>query len=283
MIVRGIFILTLTTFIWGTTFVVTKEALVGFSPAALIFARFLVAGLVFLPFVRSGQKLWFAATELGVWLWLGFATQTIGLRYTTVSRSAFITALHVIFVPALVGWLGRRSRPMVWVAAGIAVVGVGLLSHDGSPPNRGDLWTLACAVCWALYITRLETFTARLPSLTLTAAHVWVVVVLSAIWVGVSRQPIGPIPWKAILYLGLAATAATTWFQTMGQKWVPAPQAAVLYCLEPVWAALFGWIILHETLGPLGWAGAALILLAATLTQVSAWVNGERSTEDSTA
>ena len=126
--------------------------------------------------------------------------------------------MHVIFVPALAGLLGRGSRVVIWLAAGMAVLGVGLLSHDGSPPNVGDGWTLACAVVWAIYITRLETLTSKLPSTALTAAHLWVVVVLSAGWMAVAREPVGAIPWKAILYLGLAATAATTWFQTIGQK-----------------------------------------------------------------
>src|SRR5690349_13276059 len=110
---RGVAILTATTLIWGTTFVVTKESLNGQFPASdLVFARFLVAGLTFLPFLRGGRKLWLAAIELGVLLWLGFALQTIGLRYTTATRSAFFTSMHVILVPAFSGLLGRSARPL---------------------------------------------------------------------------------------------------------------------------------------------------------------------------
>jgi drug/metabolite transporter (DMT)-like permease len=266
--IRGVLILTLATFIWGTTFVVTKQALRGFPTSALVLARFLIAAIVFSPFLRFGRKLWAAAIELGVWLWMGFATQTIGLRYTSVGRSAFITSLHVIFVPVFAGMLGRGSRITIWIAAVIALLGVGLLSNDGSPPNVGDLWTLICAITFALYITRLEAFTAVLPTAALTAAHLWIVVVFSAAWIGFEHPAIGPVPWRAILYLGLAATAATTWLQTLGQKSVSAPHAAVLYTLEPVWAVFFGWLILNEKLGVRGWSGAILILIAAGLTQV---------------
>jgi drug/metabolite transporter (DMT)-like permease len=267
---RGVALLSFTTFLWGTTFVVTQGALdhAHIPASELVLGRFLVAGIVFLPFLKLGKKLWLAAIELGITLWAGFATQTIGLKYTTVDRSAFITSMHVIFVPVLAGLMGRSTRWIVWLAAGVALGGVYLLSHDGKPPNRGDAWTLACAMVWALYIARLENFTAVLPSKALTAAHLWVVVILSAFWTagtGISHEK---LPWGAILYLGLAATAATTWFQTIGQKWVSAPQAAVLYTLEPLWAALFAWIVLHNVLGMQGRIGGALILAAAILTQV---------------
>jgi drug/metabolite transporter (DMT)-like permease len=267
---RGVLILTLITFIWGTTFVVVKLALNGFPPGALVLARFLIAAVIFSPFIQFNRKLWFAAIELGVLLWIGFATQTIGLRYTSVARSAFITSLHVIFVPAFAGILGRGPRLAVWLAAAMALLGVGLLSHDGSPPNVGDLWTAACALAWAIYITRLETFARTLPSKPLTAAHLWVVAVLSAAWSWKSHESFAHVPWMAVVYLGIAATAATTWLQTVGQRWVSAPQAAVLYTMEPVWAAGFGWIILGERFGVLGWIGAALIIVAALMTQMPA-------------
>jgi drug/metabolite transporter (DMT)-like permease len=267
---RGVALLSFTTFLWGTTFVVTQGALrnTHIPASELVLGRFLVAGIIFLPFLRLGKKLWLAAIELGVTLWAGFATQTIGLKYTSVDRSAFITCMHVIFVPVLAGFMGRSTRWIVWLAAGIALLGVWLLSNDGSPPNRGDLWTLACAIVWAVYIARLENFTAVLPSKPLTAAHLWVVVILSAGWTagtGVSHEP---LPWKAIVYLGLVATAATTWFQTIGQKWVSASQAAVLYTLEPLWAALFAWIVLGNVPGVQGRIGGALILGAAMMTQI---------------
>jgi drug/metabolite transporter (DMT)-like permease len=247
---------------------VTKTALPRIPSSELILGRFLIGGIVFLPFVRLGRRLWLAAAELGVLLWLGFATQTIGLNDTTVDRSAFITSLHVIFVPVFAGLLGRSTRKRVWFASLLALAGVYLLSHDGAPPNRGDWWTLACAISWAVYITRLETLTATLPSKPLTAAHLWVVVILSAVWTAFTGISHAPIPWAAMIYLGLFATAATTWLQTVGQKWVTAPQAAVLYTLEPVWASIFGWIFLSEVLGTRGRIGGAMILLAAILTQL---------------
>lgn len=269
----GVLLLILDTLIWGTTFVVTKKTLESFPSATLVFGRFLIAAILFSPFLRLGKKLWRAAVELGIFLWLGFATQTIGLRYTTVNRSAFITALNVIFVPILTAAFGEKIPWIIWLAAGMALGGVALLCNDGSPPNIGDAWTLACAAAWGLYIFRLEHFTRHLPSRPLTAAHLWVVMLLSAIWAlpgfsGHSGPAWSSVPWKSVIYLGVMATAITTWVQTYAQKSVSAPRAAVLYTLEPVWASLFGWWILGELPGALGWTGAAIIIIAAILAQL---------------
>jgi drug/metabolite transporter (DMT)-like permease len=129
------------------------------------------------------------------------------------------------------------------------------------------LWTLLCAITWAIYIARLEDFSVALPSRELTAASLWVVVIFGLGWTAFSHPAHGPIPWLAIVYLGLFATAITTWLQTLGQKWVSAPQAAVLYTLEPVWAALFSWRFHCGILGTAGLCGGATILAAAMLTQ----------------
>lgn len=94
------------------------------------------------------------------------------------------------------------------------------------------------------------------------------VVALSAGWTLSTGVSHGPIPWLAVIYLGLFATAATTFFQTLGQKWVSAPQAAVLFTVEPVWASIFGWIFLSQMLGIRGLIGGAMILGAAVSTQL---------------
>ncbi len=224
------------------------------------------------PFVRRGRRLWAAAVELGVLLWGGYATQTIGLRYTSVGRSAFLTSSGVVLVPVYTRLRGGRVGPMVWPAAAVAVAGVGLISHDlvGVPFNRGDVWTLACTVIWSAYIYRLEGFAAALPTAALTATHLLVVAALSLAWATFDGTlvPRTGYPVRPVLYLGLACTAATTWLQTLGQRWLPAARVAVLYTLEPVWAAAFGYALLGDRLGPRGLAGAALILTAAGLSQV---------------
>ena len=97
---------------------------------------------------------------------------------------AFITSLNVVFVPVLAASGGRHVSPRVWVAAALALLGTALLCNDGVRPNAGDVWTLVTAGTYAVYIIRLERFTARFPSMPLTATQLWAVAVLSAVWAG---------------------------------------------------------------------------------------------------
>ncbi len=265
---RGVLILVLVTLLWGTTFVVVKTAETQLAPSLLMLIRFGLATLVFLPFLRPRSGLWVIGLELGLWLWLGYATQAVGLRHTSASRSAFITSMNVIFVPLLAAIGGRRISGVTWLAALIAAGGAGLLTYDGAPPNIGDLWTAATAVVYALYILRLESFASRFNSLSLTAFQLLGVLAFSAVWASADHPaPSHPMPWLALLYLGVATTALTTWLQTLGQKSVSAPQAAIIFTLEPVWASICAFIYLHERFGPRGWIGAIAILAATLMSQ----------------
>jgi len=257
------------TAIWGSTFVVLKQSIASLPPTQLMLWRFSIASLALLPFVRKDKKLWLIGAELGLWVWAGYLTQLIGLQYTNVNRSAFITSLSVIFVPMLVVVEGRRVPPIIWLAAITALVGVGLLSYDGSAPNLGDAWTLSCAIIYAVFIYRLEWAARRFAPTSLIATSLIVVAILSAITLAFQLRAtsLAPIPWKAILYLGLIATAITTTLQALGQRYLPSPQVGVIYTLEPVFASFFGFLFMHELLGPRGYLGAALIVAAAVLCQ----------------
>ena len=268
---RGILILTLVTLIWGSTFVVVKSALAGFPPSLLMLLRFFLGALVFLPLLPRSRGAWLAGFELGFWAALGYATQTIGLLYTSAGRSAFITALSVVLVPLLAGLAGRRVRPLVWLGALASFVGVGLLAYDGSPPNAGDFWTLVTAVTYALYILALERHASRQDPLVLAFTQLAWLTVLVGAWSLVSgdlaRLANTPIPWAAVLYLTLAATSLTTWLMAIGQRAVSAPEAAVVYSMEPVWAALFAYLVLGERLGLQGWLGGLLVVAAVITAQ----------------
>ena len=270
---RGVPLVVLTTVLWGSTFVVVQRQLRSdVSADTILVGRFALATAVLLPFVRGGRRLWVASLELGGLLWAGYATQTWGLRYTTVGRSAFLTSAGVVLVPVYTKWAGGRVGRFVWPAAALSLLGVGLLSGDAiaGPFNRGDAWTLACTVIWSTYIYRLERHAAALPTMALTATHLLVVAVLTVGWSaahGTLRPPAAGYPWVAVVYLGLMTTALTTWLQTLGQRYVPAAEAAVLYTLEPVFASALGWWM-GDRLGPRGLVGAGLILAAAGLAQV---------------
>lgn len=278
------------TLIWGTTFVATRRLVAGeeaaLAPSAATFWRFLIASIAFWPFVRHvklSPSLLRIGLELSFWLWCGYATQALGLKYTTVNKSAFITSLNVIFVPLLTRATGRRVGWVIGSAAGLALCGVALLSYDGTPPNQGDVWTLACAITFAVYILRLEHFTARIEARALTAVQLWGVALFSFFWAaGDVATGAGWGHWTpgiavSILYLGLIATLLTTWLQTIGQQSVPGTHASLLYTTEPVFASFFAYLLFGEMLGTAGIAGAVLILIAAIYSQAWPMLQNRRS------
>ncbi len=264
---QGVLILAVVTVLWGTTFVVVKVAVGSLAPSLLVLLRFAIAAVLFLPWLRRDVGLWLAGLELGFWLWLGYASQTVGLTYTTADRSAFITALSVVMVPLIASRFGRRIGPVIWFSAILSLVGVGLLSHAGAPPNLGDLLTFVTALAYAGYILRLETYVVRYEALPLTAVQLVGVLPLTAIWVGLDHPSFTSIPWATVIYLGLVTTALSTWLQVLGQGRVSATEAAVIYTLEPVWASIFSFFLLRETLGVYGAVGAGLIVLATLFSQ----------------
>lgn len=278
----GVGLLLIVTLIWGTTFVATKSLVGGttpaMSPGGVTFWRFLIAAVCFLPFVLVRpwpRGLWRVGLELSFWLWAGYATQAIGLKYTSVSKSAFVTSLNVVFVPVLTVLAGRRVGWIVWLMVGVALAGAGLLSYDGSDPNIGDLWTLGCAITYAVYIVRLERYANRFPAGSLTMVQLLGVTAFSLPWMA-GEATIGGFGWGrwtpsvvlAIVYMGVIATLVTTWLQALGQRTVPGTHASLLYMTEPVFASAIAILFFDEQLGGKGWMGAGLILLAAIVSQV---------------
>src|SRR5699024_2620687 len=264
----GVMVLLVVSMLWGSTFEAIKGVVDHTAPSILILGRFLIAALVFLPWLPRRTAIWRAGLELGFWLCLAYATQTIGLQYTSASQSALIIVLNVILVPLLAALGGHRTTPPVWLSALLAILGVGLMTNGLSGLNIGDAWTLVCALGYAVYVLRLAAFARRFPVLALTGTQLCGVTLFALLWVGAEQPDFGDLPWAVLLYLGLATTALTTWLQTWGQRFIGAAEAAVIYTLEPVWAAVFAVVILAEFIGLLGWLGALLICIA---TLVSQW------------
>lgn len=285
--IKGVGILLVVTMIWGTTFVVVKQALDGVSASVLVWLRFALASLLFInQFKRLSRSSLLAGLELGAWLCLCYGTQAVGLQTTSPGRSAFITALFVVLVPLLSRWRGEAPSRREGLAALVALAGVGILSFDGGAPNAGDAITLLCAVGYAGYMMRLEHYNARHDAITLTVVQLLGVTAMASLWVGVdlvaleaTLPEVSALPWSRIVYLGVLATAVTTWMQTLGQRLVGPTRTALLYMLEPVWAALFAYVMLGHGLGWRGWLGACAILGATLMVELK---GARASTEQTT-
>lgn len=263
------------TAVWGATFVTVKDALDASDTFTFLALRF-AAGAVTAG-VLAARAPWrevlAPGAKLGVFLFGGYALQTLGLEYTSPSRSAFVTGLTVLFVP-FVSWSFTRARPptRAFVAPVIALGGLWVMTQIslGRAPPVGDLLTLGCAVLYAFHISLTTRLGAGLPAVALTAVQLAVVSALSAACLPFVETKFAPTPsyWGAVLFTGVVASAVAISVQVWAQKALSATRAAVIYSLEPVFALVWaaasgaGWPAMHELVG------GAVILLAVLVSEL---------------
>ncbi|MCS7286586.1 MAG: DMT family transporter [Anaerolineae bacterium] len=270
--------LLIVTAIWGSTFIVVKEAISCYPTFSFLSLRFFLAVLSFLPLLL-GSKNPFKAEEfkagflVGLFLFAGYAFQTMGLRFTTASKAGFITGLSVVIVPILSALFLSQSPPgRVWLGAGLAALGLAFLSLRGSLiPSYGDLLVLVCAVAYAAQIVALGKFAPRMRLFPLTFAQLLTVMFMSTIFALIFERPI-QIPTSkvigAALFTGIPATSLAFGVQTFAQRYTSPSHAALIFSAEPVFAALFAFLIAGEVLGTRELLGCLLILGAMLLAEM---------------
>ena len=260
------------TAVWGVTFPLVKQAVDRVPVYSFNGARFLLAavvlGLVSVPSVRRlGRTAWTHGTILGVALFAGYAFQTIGLQYTKSSNAGFVTGMFVVFTPLLSAALLRRG-PGRWAVVGVALAAIGLALLSLGPgfrPRLGDVIILGCALAFAAHIVGLGAWSSRHDAVGLTVVQLLVSGVLHSLFAltfEVGRQP---AVWDrsvigALLVTAVLASAAAFWIQTAAQRVIEPTRTAVILTMEPVFAGLFGYLLLGEGLTARGWFGCALIL-----------------------
>lgn len=259
------------TFIWGTTFPLTKFLGAMIDPVSLLFYRFALATLVLWGYLFWKRKDFFQGWKegaiLGVLLWLVFICQMVGLRDTTASNSGFITGLFVLTVP-LCGFLINRQAPtpMQSVGAVLALVGLWLITGGITSANRGDIITLGTAVSSGFYIVLAEPYTRRVQDIiVLTFQQFLICSFLSgfyAVATGLSFVIPNAMALFSGLYLTFFATLLCLLVQMWGQKHTTPIRATLIFALEPVIAAILAWAFLGEIFSFTQAIGGMLILLA---------------------
>ena len=282
----GLLALLLVTVVWGTTFPAMKLLTTELDALQIIWWRFLIALVVLGPLwwgMRRAETTWGCA--LGVLLFVAFWLQIEGLARTSSNRNAFVTGLNVLVVPLIaMAVLGRRYGWQLWAACAMALAGMVLMFHEDAPWNLGDTLTLASTLFYALYILTLEecarrTATQPLRATRMAAAQAAVMAVASTLvllvrdggsigWIA-SAEHLPTNAWVALVYLGLLASVLVVTLQAWGQQRVDAMRSAIVFGLEPVFAALTAWVLLGEQLGWAGLSGAALIVAALVFSQLS--------------
>lgn len=281
---KGEIALLTATLIWGATFTIIKNALHDVSPLVFISLRFTFAALILLPFLFKVLKgitkpVLLGGTLLGILYFLGFSTQTIGLNYTSATKSGFITGTFVIFTP-LLQIIIERKFPSFGSVMGIilSVTGLILLSSSGTSVlsvfteigenfNIGDFFTLLCAFFFSLYVVYLHIISKKFdykPLVFLQIAVTGILGVLAAFFLAVFglETPHLEITTNLIFavgYTSILATIITTIIMTKYQKLILPTRAGIIYALEPIFSAIVAFFVLNEKISNFGLIGGALI------------------------
>lgn len=254
--------------VWGGTFVPVAAALRAVPPFAFLAVRFLVALALLLPWAARAGGAWRRGLAPGLWLFLGYAGQTVGLTATTPARAGFLTGVSVVLVPWLAWWrLRQRPDGVALGAAAVALLGLGLLVRPEARPQPGDGLVLLGAVAFAMQIVETGRWAARTPPLALAAGQLAAVAAgsLGATLLFERADPAAfarPAVLGAVGLTAVLATAVAFAVQSWAQRWVPPAHAALLFAAEPVFAAAASALWAGERLPPSAWIGGALILLA---------------------
>jgi drug/metabolite transporter (DMT)-like permease len=264
------------TLIWGATFVVVKGALSDASPLPFIAVRFTLAGVLLLLLMGRGQadrQALVPGFVLGIFLFAGYLFQTTGLLYTTPSKSAFITGSAVILVPFMQVLHGFRLRGATIAGALLGLGGIYFLVLPSGlhAVNRGDVLTLFCALSFAIHIVLVGSYTRQFSFRHLVPVQILAVGLLAA--AALPLKPDFRLVWTVglILALLLTATLATGFafaVQNWAQQFTPPAHTALIFALEPVFAALTSRLVIGERFGGKVFLGAALILAGMVVSEI---------------
>lgn len=268
--------LIIVTFIWGSTFVIVKGALNDASPLPFLALRFTVAGVLLFFVLKSGfmdRRAVVPGLILGAFLFCGYIFQTCGLIYTTPPKAAFITGFSVILVPLIMLLQGARMNT--------ANIGGGLLGLAGlyflvlpsglSAVNRGDVLVLFGAISFALHIVLVGKYTLKFSFQHLVPLQILTVGVVSI--VALPFDPSLKLHWTGGLVLALTVTSIlATGFafsvQNWAQQYTPPAHTALIFALEPVFAAITSIVVVRERMGGKVIVGSGLILAGMVISEV---------------
>ena len=274
---RPLLALVAVTAVWGLTFVQVKDAIALYPLLAFLALRFGIAtAALAVPGLtrvrRLGRRGWVAASFAGVLLAGGYWLQTEGLARTSVSSAGFVTGMYVVLTPLLALALFRlRVGRAAWIGVGLATGGLALLSGVDAGSPGGDLLVLAGAAVYSLQIVLMERYAPLYDVLAFTLVEMLAAfAALGLLAIPVYEVPRGWTVWGALLVTGLFASALAFLIQTWAQRRTSATRTALVFTLEPVWAALFGYTLAGDRLGAVGWAGCAVIMSGILLAEPAA-------------
>lgn len=283
----GNLLLLITALIWGSAFVAQSEGMDYIGPLTFNTARSFIGFLVLLPVMLILRKKAAAGPILrdrislrgGLWcgivLALASALQQAGIAETTVGKAGFLTALYIVIVPLLGAFFGKKIPRIILLCVALATAGFYFLCiKEGFSISRGDLLCFACAFVFSAHILTIDHFMEKGADGVLMSDVQFLIAGLlslppALLWESPSASALFSARWN-VLYAGALSSGVAYTLQIVGQKHTEPAVASLIMSLESVFAALFGWLILHEALSFRELAGCALVFAAVILAQLPA-------------
>lgn len=299
-VIRQSLLLLLTATIWGVAFVAQSVGMEYVGPFTFNAVRNLIGAVVLLPCMallsrgeRSEQAsagdekesfwkklkdgeyktLLTGGVSCGVFLCVASNLQQFGIKYTTVGKAGFITAMYIVIVPILGIFLHKRVGAKVWIAVAIAVAGLYLLCMTGGSFSlqKGDLLVLACAFVFSVHILVIDYFSPKVNGVAMSCIQFFVCSLLSAVGMLLFEKPhLSQIlaAWLPVLYAGVLSCGVAYTLQIVGQKGMNPTAASLILSLESAVSLLAGWVILGQKLSEREGVGCILMFAAIILVQL---------------
>ena len=289
----GIVFMLLATIFWGTTFVAQSAGMDHLGPFTYNCCRSFVGCIVLIPVAifydrfnnkgvssqvegapsvsNSRKNLIIGGIVCGVVLTIASGLQQIGIVYTSIGKTGFLTVLYIVIVPLLGLFLKKKCQLNVWISVVIAVIGLYLLCiTENFTIVPTDLYVLGCAVMYAVHILVVDHYSPRVNGVWLSCIQFLVCGILSGVIMFIIETPTieniiacaGPILYAGIFSSGVAFT-----LQILGQKYLDATLAALIMSMESVISVLSGWIFLNEMLSSREILGCVFVFIAVLLAQ----------------
>lgn len=282
---KGCLILGLCALIWGMAFSAQSTATNFVGPFTFVFFRFTITSIVLFaasPFFsrktekaaprHTAKQYAVLGAVLGLILFGACALQQIGIAYTTAAKSGFVTALYIVIIPIIGIFMGKRIGKNVWIGVLVALIGLCMLClKDDLSINIGDVFTLFCAFVFSFHIIVIDKYAGEMNSVLLSAVQ-FGVGALAALPIMLLTETPTIVALRgclgSLLYAAVCSGAIAYTLQMIGQKYTEPTLASLVLCLESVFAALGGWILLGEGLSARELFGCILMLSATVIAQL---------------
>ena len=284
---KGEIILLLTSIMWGGGFIATEFSLGSMTPLQVMTIRFLIATIIlcsvfFFLFKQISKSTLKKGTLAGFFLFVGFVFQTVGLKYTTVSNNAFLSAIAVIFVPIIGIFLGRKIDRYGIIGTILTVIGIAFLTINGSLTsiNIGDVLTILGAMFYAIQILLVDMFAKEEDVTVFTIVQITMCFLFSLITMLIRGDLFFNITFNSgggVIYLAVFSTAIGLFLQVLGQKSTTETRAAIIMSTESVFGTIFAIILLNQALTIKVIIGCIIIFIAIIISEVKPFAKKQKN------